>query len=239
MRIVQDETDLTRALPLAQAEAEAAFGNPEVYLERSIDQPAPCRSPDSGRQFRQRAGHRRARLLDSAPPPETGRRGPRAKPGAQDPRRALPRSRQGRQSGRATPTPERSNSSSTGGNFYFMEMNTRIQVEHPVTEMTTGIDLVAWQIRIAAGRTSDADRAGCEPHGHAIECRITAEDAANQFAPSIGTVETYVAPGGPEFASIRTSTLVTACRRTMTHCWGRSLPGVGTVTRQRRAWSAP
>ena len=83
------------------------------------------------------------------------------------------------------------------GNYYFMEMNTRIQVEHPVTEMTTGIDLVAWQIRIAAGKRLTLTERDREPRGHAIECRITAEDATNDFAPSVGTVETYVAPGGP------------------------------------------
>ena len=83
------------------------------------------------------------------------------------------------------------------GNYYFMEMNTRIQVEHPVTEMTTGLDLVAWQIRIAAGTRLTLTERDREPRGHAIECRITAEDATNDFAPSVGTVETYVAPGGP------------------------------------------
>jgi acetyl-CoA carboxylase biotin carboxylase subunit len=83
------------------------------------------------------------------------------------------------------------------GNAYFMEMNTRIQVEHPVTEMTTGIDLVAWQIRIAAGERLTLTQHDCEPRGHAIESRITAEDAGDEFAPSVGTIETYVAPGGP------------------------------------------
>ena len=84
-----------------------------------------------------------------------------------------------------------------GGDIYFMEMNTRIQVEHPVTEMITGIDLVAWQIRIAAGQRLTLSQHDCEPRGHAIECRVTAEDAALDFAPSVGEVETYVAPGGP------------------------------------------
>ena len=82
-------------------------------------------------------------------------------------------------------------------NFYFMEMNTRIQVEHPVTEMITGIDLVAWQIRIAAGQRLTLSQRDCEPRGHAIECRVNAEDATNDFRPSVGTVDLYVAPGGP------------------------------------------
>jgi acetyl-CoA carboxylase biotin carboxylase subunit len=78
-----------------------------------------------------------------------------------------------------------------------MEMNTRIQVQHPITEETTKLDLVTWQIRIAAGHQLTIDPKQLEPVGHAIECRITGEDPTNDFAPSIGTVETFVAPGGP------------------------------------------
>jgi acetyl-CoA carboxylase biotin carboxylase subunit len=78
-----------------------------------------------------------------------------------------------------------------------MEMNTRIQVEHPVTESVTGIDLVVWQILIAAGKHLTISQRELEPQGHAIEVRITAEDAAAEFAPSAGTIDTYVAPGGP------------------------------------------
>jgi acetyl-CoA carboxylase biotin carboxylase subunit len=76
-------------------------------------------------------------------------------------------------------------------------MNTRIQVEHPVTEEPTKLDLVAWQIRIAAGQPLTIDQKQLEPVGHAIECRITAEDPSNDFAPSAGVVDTFVAPGGP------------------------------------------
>ncbi|MDQ2683575.1 MAG: acetyl-CoA carboxylase biotin carboxylase subunit, partial [Chloroflexota bacterium] len=83
------------------------------------------------------------------------------------------------------------------GHFYFMEMNTRIQVEHPITEMTSNIDLVAWQLRIAMGEQLRLDDRDFESRGHAIECRITAENAATDFTPSVGTVSTYVAPGGP------------------------------------------
>jgi acetyl-CoA carboxylase biotin carboxylase subunit len=78
-----------------------------------------------------------------------------------------------------------------------MEMNTRIQVEHPITEITTGIDLVAWQIRIAAGQRLTITERDCQPRGHAIECRVTAEDAWRDFSPNVGTIETYIAPGGP------------------------------------------
>ena len=75
------------------------------------------------------------------------------------------------------------------GNFYFLEMNTRIQVEHPITEMTTGIDLVKWQILIAQGEKLGFGQAGLSSRGHSIECRIYAEDPRNHFLPSCGVVE--------------------------------------------------
>ena len=83
------------------------------------------------------------------------------------------------------------------GNAYFIEINCRIQVEHPVTEMLTGIDLVATQIRIAAGEPLGFSQSDVEVRGHAIEFRINAEDAEHDFRPGAGVVERYLAPGGP------------------------------------------
>jgi len=83
------------------------------------------------------------------------------------------------------------------GNFYFMEMNPRLQVEHPVTEMVTGIDLVKWQIRVAAGMRLDFEQKDIAISGHAIECRINAEDPQHNFRPSCGRVTLLHIPGGP------------------------------------------
>ncbi len=84
-----------------------------------------------------------------------------------------------------------------GKDYYFMEMNTRLQVEHPVTEMVTGIDLVKWQIRVASGMRLGFSQDDILPSGHAIECRINAEDAYTGFRPSCGRIETLHIPGGP------------------------------------------
>jgi acetyl-CoA carboxylase biotin carboxylase subunit len=197
MRVVHDEADLVRALPLAQAEAEAAFGNGDVYLECFIDRPRHIEvqilADNAGTVLaigeRDCSIQRRhQKLVEEAPAPNLSGKI----------RDALFRAAvKGAKAAGYTNAGTLEFLVDADGNFYFMEMNTRIQVEHPVTEMITGIDLVAWQIRIAAGQRLNLSQRDLEPNGHAIECRITAEDASSGFAPSVGVVETYVAPGGP------------------------------------------
>jgi acetyl-CoA carboxylase biotin carboxylase subunit len=197
MRIARDDAELTRLLPVAQTEAEAAFANGDVYLERYLERPRHVEVQVLGDSY----GHvyaigerdcslqrRHQKVLEEAPAPNLNRKV----------REALLRA--------AVKGAKAAGYRSAGtleflldrdGHFYFMEMNTRIQVEHPVTEVTTGFDLVTAQIKIAAGESLQLDERKLEPNGHAIEVRITAEDAGNDFSPSVGTVETYIPPGGP------------------------------------------
>ena len=184
-----------------------------------------------------RPGYRGARLLDAAAPPEAGRGSAGAEPPPQDPRALFRAAIKGAKAAEYTNAGTLEFLVDQDGNFYFMEMNTRIQVEHPVTEMVTGIDLVAWQIRIAAGERLTLTERDCEPQGHAIECRITAEDAGDQFMPSVGTVETYVAPGGP---GVRVDSHLYSGYSVPPHydsLLAKSSPGVRTAMRPWRAWN--
>ncbi len=195
MRVVHTEEDLERAVLQAQEEARAAFGNPAVYLEKYIEEPKHIEIQVLGDG--ERVVHlwerdcsiqrRHQKLLEEAPsilPLET--------------RRAIAEA--------ARRLAEHVGYVSAGtleflvdkeGNFYFIEMNTRIQVEHPVTEMVTGVDLVQAQFRIAMGERLWLKQEEIEVRGHAIEVRVNAEDPGKGFRPSIGKVETLLFPGGP------------------------------------------
>jgi acetyl-CoA carboxylase biotin carboxylase subunit len=197
MRIVQDETELLRALPLAQAEAEAAFGNGAVYLERLVERPRHVEVQILADDFGNTLAigerdcsiqRRHQKLVEEAPAPNLPRKTRDA---------LLKAAVKGAKAAKYTNAGTLEFLVDPRGNLFFMEMNTRIQVEHPVTEITTGIDLVVWQIRIAAGERLTLTERDCEPRGHAIECRITAEDASRDFAPSVGAIDLFVAPGGP------------------------------------------
>jgi acetyl-CoA carboxylase biotin carboxylase subunit len=197
MRVARDDAELTRALPVAQAEAEAAFGDGDVYLERYLDRPRHIEVQILADHHHHTLAigerdcslqRRHQKVIEEAPALNLSRRT----------RDSLLRAAvKGAKAVQYTNAGTLEFLVDQEGHFYFMEMNTRIQVEHPVTEMVTGIDLVTWQIRIAAGERLVIDERDLVPRGHAIECRITAEDAGADFTPGAGTVESYAAPGGP------------------------------------------
>jgi acetyl-CoA carboxylase, biotin carboxylase subunit len=197
MRVVRSDRELATALPIAQAEAEAAFGNGDIYVEKYLEGPRHIEVQiiADGKGHVVAIGERECSLqrrhqkvLEEAPAP-----------GLKDSvRQSLFKA--------AIKGAKAIGYSSVGtfefllandGHFYFMEMNTRIQVEHPVTEVTTGLDLVKWQLRLAGGEPLTLDQRRIETRGHAIECRITAEDPERDFEPNAGRIEGYLAPGGP------------------------------------------
>ncbi|MGH2534248.1 MAG: acetyl-CoA carboxylase biotin carboxylase subunit [Thermomicrobiales bacterium] len=197
MRVATNDAELTRLLPLAQSEAESAFANGDVYLERFLERPRHVEV----QVLADHHGHilavgerdcslqrRHQKVLEEAPAPNLPKKV----------RESLLRAAvKGAKAAGYTSAGTLEFLLDRDGRFYFMEMNTRIQVEHPVTEVVSDIDLVVWQIQIAAGQHMNVEQRAVEPRGHAIEVRITAEDAAADFAPSVGTIDTYVAPGGP------------------------------------------
>ncbi len=197
MRIVRSEAELERVLPLARAEAEAAFGNGEMYLERFLESPRHIEMQVMGDGEGRVAllgerdcslQRRHQKLIEESPAP-----GLSAKQRQSLWDMALKGTREIKYRGAGT----LEFLMDGDGHFYFMEMNTRIQVEHPVSELVTGVDLVAWQLRIAAGEPLTLPERPRTMRGHAIECRITAEDPDRGFAPSLGTIEEYIPPGGP------------------------------------------
>ncbi|AFZ36854.1 acetyl-CoA carboxylase, biotin carboxylase [Stanieria cyanosphaera PCC 7437] len=197
MRLVQDESELTRLFQAAQGEAEAAFGNGGVYLEKFISCPRHIEfqiladSHGNVIHLGERdcsIQRRHQKLLEEAPSvaltPEL-----RLKMGEAAVKAAKSINYVG--AGTVEFLVDES------GDFYFMEMNTRIQVEHPVTEVITGLDLIAEQIRIAQGEKLRLNQQQVELRGHAIECRINAEDPAYNFRPHPGRISAYLPPGGP------------------------------------------
>ncbi|HUH84353.1 MAG TPA: acetyl-CoA carboxylase biotin carboxylase subunit [Stellaceae bacterium] len=194
MRLAQNAEELKTALPAAQAEAKAFFGNAEVYLERHLAEPRHIEVQIIGdgkggvihlgeRDCSLQRKHQK--LLEETPSPALNARE----------REAIGRV--------ATDAMRKLNYGSAGtieflyqdGRFFFIEMNTRLQVEHPVSEMVSGIDIVREQIRIAAGASLGYRQEDVKLMGHAIECRVNAENPAT-FAPSPGRIEGYHAPGG-------------------------------------------
>ena len=198
IRIVHNDEDLLRGLRLARAEAEAAFGGGELYLEKYLEEPRHLEFQllaDShgnlihlGERDCSLQTARHQKLLEESPCVALNEK---------------LRARMGEAALRAARAVSYANAGTVEflldqkGNFFFLEMNTRLQVEHPVTEILTGVDLVKEQIRIADGQRLGFGQKGVHPRGHAIEFRITAEDPDNNFLASGGRVDTFIPPGGP------------------------------------------
>ena len=196
MRVVEDETEVVRAFEAATREAEASFGDGAVYIERYLQHPRHIEIQVLGDQHgrvlhlgeRECSIQRRhQKLIEEAPSavltPEL-------------------RARMGAAAVKAAEAVDYAGAGTIeflleGDEFFFLEMNTRLQVEHPVTELITGIDLVEWQIRTAAGEALPWTQDEIVLEGHAIECRITSEDVDAGFLPSTGTIRALEIPQGP------------------------------------------
>ena len=197
MRFVHEESELPRLFQAAQGEAEAAFGNSGVYLEKFVVRPRHIEFQILADSYGNvihlgerdcSIQRRHQKLLEEAPSP------------------ALTPELREKMGTAAVMAAKSINYVGAGtveflldasGAFYFMEMNTRIQVEHPVTEMITGLDLIAEQIRVAQGEKLQLTQDQVTLKGHAIECRINAEDPEHNFRPQPGRISGYLPPGGP------------------------------------------
>jgi acetyl-CoA carboxylase, biotin carboxylase subunit len=198
MRLVTTGADLAGAIRAARSEAQGAFGDPAIYLERRINRPRHIEIQLLGDHhgtvlpFVEREcsiQRRHQKVIEETPSPivDRGLRTRIASDAA-----AIARSVGYANAGTIEFLLDED------GHYYFLEMNTRLQVEHPITEMVTGVDLVQWQIRIARGERLTLDAgAALSPRGHAIECRIYAEDADAGFLPSPGHIDALRVPGGP------------------------------------------
>jgi acetyl-CoA carboxylase biotin carboxylase subunit len=197
MRVVSSAKEMTGALESARREAKSAFGDDAVYLEKFVERPrhveiqilADSHGTVLSLGERECSVQRRhQKMIEEAPSV------------AVTP--AL-RKKMGETAVRAARAAGYVNAGTCeflldqNGDFYFLEMNTRLQVEHPVTELVTGIDLVQWQLRIAAGEMLPFKQDEISPRGWAMECRITSEDAADNFLPSTGRIEHLHLPSGP------------------------------------------
>ncbi|HMW34196.1 acetyl-CoA carboxylase biotin carboxylase subunit [bacterium] len=196
MRIVREESEFENAYNTARAEAESAFGNPDVYIEKFIEKPRHIEIQLIGDQHGNvfhigerdcSMQRRQQKLIEESPSPAVDE--------------AL-RQKIGEAAVRGAKSVDYESVGTIEflmdkeKNFYFMEMNTRIQVEHCVTEMVYGIDLIKWQIRVAAGEKLPFQQSDFKPRGHAIECRINAEDPDHNFRPSAGKIHAFHIPSG-------------------------------------------
>ncbi|SIS63102.1 acetyl-CoA carboxylase biotin carboxylase subunit [Alicyclobacillus vulcanalis] len=197
IRVVRDELELRKAYDQARREAEASFGNPGIYIEKYIERMRHVEiqvlADRHGNVIhlgeRDCSVQRRLQKLVEESPCPVMTEEKRQEMGEAAVRAARAVDYVGAGTVEFIYTPD--------GDFYFMEMNTRIQVEHPVTEWVTGVDLVREMILAAAGEPLSVRQEDVVLRGHAIECRINAEDPFRQFAPSPGTIRSYLAPSGP------------------------------------------
>jgi acetyl-CoA carboxylase biotin carboxylase subunit len=195
MRVARDEEEFEKSFSMAKSEATAAFGNGDVYVEKYLERPRHIEfqilgdSQGNVIHLGERdcsIQRRHQKLIEEAPSP------------AMTPRL---REKMGEAAVKGAKAIDYVGAGTiemlldSDGSFFFMEMNTRIQVEHPVTEMLTGVDLVKEQIRVAAGETLRITKTP-PLNGHVIECRINAEDPSKNFQPSPGRVEVFHPPGG-------------------------------------------